>query len=240
MFTSFLYFLFSSSENLKMNKDKPICEIVEYNGTRYTIIEVGCVVEKNGNHQTTDISGTNLESTSESANKQNKRKQSLAKLSEAPTMQIKRPTWKPIKRVKPEKEWKYFMCSICNTFFATIQTYRKHCQISHSKNDSRIKCKFCDQFFLLNHIEDHLAGAHKKKKKSPAEKLIHCEYCGKGYNRKHFLVQHIFEKHQKVAIQCDHCFRFLGEDDLPKHIKDIHGNNTKFLKKVLHLTKFSF
>lgn len=220
--------IFLFCEIFKMSENEPISEIVEYNGTRYSIIEIGYVVQNGENHQINEES-ENIEENfldtdfedemaMDYTNELNRRKQLLAELLKNPTMPIK----KPIKRLKPPQAKKNsafsFMCSICNSYFATINKFRNHCQIRHTIPPP-IKCKYCDEFFTLDDIGDHLI-IHQHQ---AIDGKFSCEYCGKKYHRKNFLLLHISSKHHKTVEPCKHCSMLFRKNELSEHIVKFHG-----------------
>jgi hypothetical protein len=89
----------------------------------------------------------------------------------------------------------------------------------------RFPCSGCElKFPAQEALEAHVATAHATKK-SPAEKKLTCEHCGKqfGWNEKNLLREHLALPHQ---YECEECSSsFVKSCRLRDHISERHGKS---------------
>nr|XP_021198873.2 zinc finger protein 1 homolog [Helicoverpa armigera] len=161
---------------------------------------------------------------------------------------------------------KKFQCTKCPKSFRTVGFQKAHMKFSHCD----LYCSFCGKNFdkfrnLKNHEQSHVsclccktcgktykvkkAYIHhienkmcKKLRKSNAESIFECDYCGKKYSQKHNLVIHIRFAHENgKAFECGSCsktfaFKSKLEAHIVKHTKQKNHDCTECGKRFASKT----
>ena len=139
--------------------------------------------------------------------------------------------WGYRKHVKKHSDPK-IPCHLCGQMLSDKSSMRKHIEFIHEgkkrytkeEMDIEVMCQICSKVFkgkmapstLQRHIKYvHMGGKHK---------VHNCEICGKGYQGKANLRQHVQVIHDQVYFFCDQCGApFRSKTMLSSHIKIVHA-----------------
>ena len=116
-----------------------------------------------------------------------------------------------------------FMCSVCGMSFPTHHLMYKHHYRCSGKGSGKRRLKKpcpyegCDYSSFLNRdLDNHVNRVHLNK---PLSRDFECHLCGKTYNRKHQLDQHVRGDHMnEKPHKCQTCGKaFVRRDKLTQH-----------------------
>ena len=102
------------------------------------------------------------------------------------------------------------ICDFCGNTFRCVGTLRIHCEKEHnttSEAQAEYPCPECDQTFgTKNKIIHHIKMMHLKL-------TFACEKCGKPFDGKLGLMQHMMKVHDKEGkrVQCDVCQMWISD-----------------------------
>lgn len=111
-----------------------------------------------------------------------------------------------------------YKCDQCNSCFKRPAYLREHKKLMHNQLE-RVTCAMCgasykSKKFLTIHMRQHLNTGYR------------CDKCGKTYNQKHVLRDHIVAVHDKVknfVCAYEGCTkRYFTVNNLSHHVKVIH------------------
>ena len=128
------------------------------------------------------------------------------------------------------KRVKNITCSFClipNYFFSEADC-KKHEEKWHKFNCSEEGCDFTCKTGLL--LQDHGVKIHKKQivvqAKPLQDKSVCCDQCGKRFNNKTHLRDHL-ETHEIKELMCDKCDRvFTNSVNLRAHLRRNHSTTS--------------
>ena len=149
---------------------------------------------------------------------------------------------------------KHCFCYLCKKYFDTKEELKNHLISSHDKVN-KFECDICKQsmanrFHLKTHLikkhakcddckvkfenetesKNHLLNVHK-----PKSELLFCDICNKIIQTKEWLKYHMLTKHHV----CSFCKKnFANENDVVKHLREIHGANSNFKCDMCDYTTF--
>jgi len=116
-----------------------------------------------------------------------------------------------------------FMCSVCGKSFPTNHLMYKHHYMCSGKGTEKRRLKKpcpyegCDySSYLSRDLDNHVNRVHLNK---PLSRDFECHLCGKTYNRKHQLDQHVRGDHMNdKPHKCQTCGKaFVRRDKLTQH-----------------------
>ncbi|XP_063538303.1 zinc finger protein 836-like isoform X1 [Cydia strobilella] len=114
-------------------------------------------------------------------------------------------------------------CEVCQAeTFSKIDRYKAHLR-EHAKL-TIYKCTFCDKSFSDS-------SNFSKHKKIHGTTYLQCDLCGRKFNSKRMLIQHMEYHNKNAPIPCQFCHKmFHFESMLNKHIKCAHANTLSKFK----------
>ena len=124
-----------------------------------------------------------------------------------------------------QKEKQRAECDYCGTYFASVQTMKRH-QRMHTRSGAQIlrkfKCEFCPKRFNKCHnLKSH-------RRIHTGEKPFQCEFCSKKFNRSDNLRLHVRVHTGEKPFQCEFCpKRFNQSQHLKRHCR-IHTGEKPF------------
>lgn len=115
-----------------------------------------------------------------------------------------------------------FLCQVCSSLFKTDRILTKHIIQQHKKH----YCDKCEQNFQgYNNLIAHRCK-NKDVNGSDNNHIFTCETCGKTYQSKACLYQHVRNQHSKKEIKCTHCdIVMTSKSRLTHHLHIKHQNS---------------
>ena len=109
-------------------------------------------------------------------------------------------------------------CVICREIFKSKSEMMKHYTLMHP-DASVYNCTMCDEKFVtLNGLAGHNFTAHERKVTD-----LGCSFCGKEFDEKEELKNHILKAHKDKKYQCSECeASYLSRISLQTHIEQVH------------------
>lgn len=150
----------------------------------------------------------------------------------------------------------FLKCEICDKEFKKYSYFRLHRTLHGIDKNAPLYCHKCDyktlqvstlrNHSIKNHFEggdficDHCGKKFKLKQDIRRHMLYHedtmhmCEECGKFFTTRAVLHNHQRKKHMNIYnFKCPFCkFRSISQDNLDKHIRDLHDDNNPHECKV--------
>ena len=107
-------------------------------------------------------------------------------------------------------------CEHCEASFSNIKHFNKHMARSHKNKAKKHICNICNNSFTW--LEKHQKTIHGVQEK------LFCDTCGKEFNYKMLLLNHVRNVHEVTNDQCDQCSKICkNKPALQKHIKYNHS-----------------
>jgi len=109
-------------------------------------------------------------------------------------------------------------CPVCLEAFESRTKMMKHYTSSHP--ESKIyNCSLCDEHYLnVKGLQKHIFRTHERKITG-----LGCSFCGKDFESKQELKNHIDTEHETREYECTKCdAKFRSQEGLQSHIEYVH------------------
>ncbi|XP_063371874.1 GDNF-inducible zinc finger protein 1-like [Cydia amplana] len=111
-------------------------------------------------------------------------------------------------------------CPSCDKTYSKRVYMTNHFNLEHLK-ESKFVCPLCDRRFLNGfRLRYHVKYYHEK---APKPKNHMCSYCGKGFNTRRILDNHVRTHTGERPFACEHCTAaFAQATALKTHVRSAH------------------